>query len=277
MKGTGGRSVESNAEGWMWMPTTRAPRATYPFVAREVTAGLKAAEDLLVAVHGLRGVTGCLDLVDRIEGVVLLGDVHEIGLDKVTGLFQAHLLVQDLTPANLVFVVVQACDVRTGETSNFAEGAANAAADIQNLCRGRTHAFQCASVEVQGHRTSLMDGGLVVAPTTAAAAAATHLVARLQLKLQCQVVLMALEALIVRLAIPAMSKMKGLAPAILVERSGKVIVLVHHVSVVLLALLLALRAQPVVVGVSCDRRVHLLRIELPANVGGENSIARHLD
>mmetsp|Transcript_30095 Transcript_30095/g.75853 ORF Transcript_30095/g.75853 Transcript_30095/m.75853 type:complete len:281 (-) Transcript_30095:2-844(-) len=205
-----------------------------PFVAGEHAAGLEHAQDLLVAGSRVGRVAGGLDLVHRIKGVGLLGDVHEVGLHEAARGRKARLGVQDLAARDLVRIVVQADHVGAGELGDLAQGPTHAATHVQ------------------------------------------HLHAGLQLHLEGEVVLVALDALHVRLAGPAVRKVEGLPPAVLVEGGGQVVVLVHHVRVVALALLLALRAIAVVIGVARHRGVHLPSLEFAADVGRDHGVVWHI-
>lgn len=75
-----------------------------------------------------------VQVLTSVEGILaeLLGELHEVTLDKTDLVLEASIFGVLLGARDLVLVVVQADDVDVSEARNFTRGTAHTAADVEH-------------------------------------------------------------------------------------------------------------------------------------------------
>lgn len=107
-----------------------------PLIAAKDAAGFEDPVSLAIDTLETRGVDGGLDRVAGVESGLVKGHGHEVALDKVGLGVQPGGDGVALGAADLVVVVIEACDMGAREVANLAGGAADAAANVEDAVGG---------------------------------------------------------------------------------------------------------------------------------------------
>mmetsp|Transcript_16702 Transcript_16702/g.26065 ORF Transcript_16702/g.26065 Transcript_16702/m.26065 type:complete len:229 (-) Transcript_16702:83-769(-) len=179
-----------------------------PFIARKCRTWLERSQNLLIHANAIRSMTGGLDGVCSIKGLILKWAMHEITLYELDSFCQALLSADLVTSRHLVRVQSQAFDLHLllEEFGNVACRSTDTASYIHNL------GSRLERAEHTG-----------------------------------EVILMATRALGKGLPLILVRKVEGLTPAPLVELRGEIVVGVHKLLVFGVAIIHGPGVQCVVV------------------------------